>query len=415
MTKKYENYKPSNVEWIEVIPNHWKSKNIKNLTKNIKTGKTPSTKVDDYFKDGTVNWFRPNDISSSFLLKESSKKISDLALRENQVNMLSENAVLMNTIGAVGNISFVSKKHSTNQQITHIKFRDSNKYYAYLLKNLKSFVFCLANTTTLPQLNNDRLKYLYLIRPPLKEQEAIANYLDKKTQEIDDSVETLKKQKDLLMEERKAIIHKAVTKGLDDTVPMKDSGVEWIGEIPENKILNKLKRSLISHPKSKLQVSEHDESFNIPFFTSSQKLSKFIEKGLVKDESIIMGTGGIANIHYFNGEYAYSTDCWSFKSKNIKTKYLYYYLNSMKDVINDIGFEGMGLKHLQKSFIYNLLIPNYTKKEQQEIVEYLDKKTSRIDEALKEIENQINLLEEYKKVLINDVVTGKKRVYNGEI
>jgi type I restriction enzyme S subunit len=196
---------------------------------------------------------------------------------------------------------------------------------------------------------------------------------------------------------------------------MKGSGVEWIGEIPVDKSLKKIKSILKVFEKSKIQVNESDVVGDFPFFTSSKKLSKKINYPLLENkEVIIMGTGGFANVHYYKGDLSYSTDCWCITSTE-NVKFLYYYLTSIREAINTLGFNGMGLKHLQKEFINSNYVVSFDNKEQEKIVKYLDDKTSKIDNSLEEIESKINHLKEYKKTLINDSVTGKIKVYQGDV
>jgi len=186
----------------------------------------------------------------------------------------------------------------------------------------------------------------------------------------------------------------------------KDSGIDWIGEIPEGWKINKVKHNVCSLEKTGLEASEGNEEGKYPFFTSSQIQNKFIEKAVFNSECLILGTGGFASIHYYNGGFSASNDCMVLKKqKNINLTFLYYQILDNLQVIDDLGFWGMGLRHLQKYFFYNLFVC-WPKKEQQiKIANFLDKKITEIDKLIEKDKKLIGLLKEKRTALINHAVT----------
>ena len=160
------------------------------------------------------------------------------------------------------------------------------------------------------------------------------------------------------------------------------------------------------HPKSHIQASLGESIGEFPFFTSSQIQNKFLNQYLFDSEYLIMGTGGIASIHYYNGKFAVSTDCIVLEiDDNYDTKFIYYFLKDNQKLIDDLGFEGSGLKHLQKDFLFNLKVDNIPLVQQKQISIYLDNKIAKIDDIVIKNEQLINLLEEKRVALINHVVT----------
>ena len=154
--------------------------------------------------------------------------------------------------------------------------------------------------------------------------------------------------------------------------------------------------------KSNLQASEGKDKGNYPFYTSSPVLSKYYDDYLYEGNAITMGTGGMASINYVDQKYATSTDCYNFTA-NEYTKFVYYYLLSQLKEINDIGFQGMGLKHLQKDYIntMKITIPDDYKR----ITNFLDKKILGIDNIIEKTKETIEEYKKYKIAIITEKIT----------
>ena len=186
----------------------------------------------------------------------------------------------------------------------------------------------------------------------------------------------------------------------------KDSGIEWVGKIPKEWKPGKVKHNVLIVEKTGLHAAEGKKEGLYPFFTSSQTQDKFINKAIIHDECLILGNGGSASIHYMNGKFSASNDCLVLKrQKNIIIKFLYYLLFSNIKVIDDLGFNGIGLRHLQRVFFDNMLIYFPPIQEQLRIASYLDRKTAQIDELISKKEKIIELLKEERVAIINEAVT----------
>ena len=235
--KPYDKYKDSSVEWIGEIPEHWEVIKIRYVASRVETGKTPPTKNPEYF-DGDVDWFTPGDYEGSIILQSSDKKISELAVNELDLKIYPPETVLLVGIGAtLGKVGMTVNPAFSNQQINAIIF-DKQKlnplFGTYFLNSQKKRIVSSSNSATLSILNQSKTKDFELLCPPLEEQQHIAAYLDHRTAQIDDLINKKQRMIALLQEERAAVINRAVTTGLDPSVKMKDSGVEWIGEVPEH-------------------------------------------------------------------------------------------------------------------------------------------------------------------------------------
>ncbi len=186
---------------------------------------------------------------------------------------------------------------------------------------------------------------------------------------------------------------------------MKDSGNFYIKGIPCNWEFYRLQDLILELPKSKIQASDGNNEGLYPFYTSSQELTKRTNICLYPSNSITMATGGIASVNFSKEPFSTSTDCLNFQTKQ-ETRFVFYWLFSIKDtIINDLWFNGMGLKHLQKNDLYKSHIYLPKKSEQFKIANYLEKKCSEINEISETIEEQIEVLEDYKKSVISEAVT----------
>ena len=273
---------------------------------------------------------------------------------------------------------------------------------------------------------------IYFPVPPRAEQDQIVKYLDWQTSKINTFIKAKKKQIELLKEQRQAIINKAVTKGLDDTVPMKDSGVEWLGEVPEHWEVNRLKRFCKVNASISNMIKNYADNDQLVFLPM-EKVSvngeiDCSEKRLFKDvksgySSFAKNDVVIAKITpcFENGKGAYldkletdigygTTEFITIRAyAMLNPKYLY--LITMTQYFRLNGEEQMtgsaGQKRVSSDFVANFIqgVPPF--EEQQSIVTYLEAKTTLIDKAITVIEKEIELVTEYKTSLISSVVTGK--------
>ena len=237
--------KDSGVEWIGQIPETWQIVRIKDISENVKTGKTPPSKVKDFFTDGEIDWFTPGDMNELILNNSSNRKIIKEAIIDGHVPFFKKDTIFLVGIGAtVGKVSLSPKESSCNQQINAIEFNKVfPKYGLYYLTILSEEIQKFASFVTLPIFTQTETKQLKITFPKKEEQKQIANFLDKQTSKIDKVIKTKQQQLRHLEELKKSIIHNAVTKGLDDSVEMIDSKIEWIGNIPKHWTTQMLKRT----------------------------------------------------------------------------------------------------------------------------------------------------------------------------
>jgi len=228
--ENYSSYKDSGVEWLGEIPEHWKLMKLKFLA-NIKTGEKDTVDRED---DGIYPFFvRSKDI----------KRMNTYSY--------DEEAVLTAGDGDIGKIfHYINGKFEYHQRVykfSNFKYIIGKYLFYYLHHNLEQEVVKLSAKTTVDSLRLPMLQNFNISIPPKEEQTKIASFLDEKTSQIDEVISQKEKLIELLKERRQITINEAVTKGLDKDVEFKDSGVEWIGEIPKHWEVNRLKFLFKSH------------------------------------------------------------------------------------------------------------------------------------------------------------------------
>jgi len=435
--KPYPAYKDSGIEWLGEIPKHWEIKKLKYVA-HVETGITPPSDEPKYYENGKLNWFTPGDFNDTILLIDSNRKINYVAVRNGVAKIYESFSVLLVGIGAtLGKIGIIDKEASSNQQINAITFKKGfNPFYGALyLKSISKIIVSLSNNSTLAILNQSQTKDILILIPPLEEQNAIAEYLDRKTAQIDELIKKNKKMVELLKEKRQAIISNAVTKGLDPKAKMKDSGVEWLGEIPEGWEVKRL-RFLLNKNDGGVwgddTISDNgdivlrstevniDGSWSIQEPAIRKLASSEKKKALLEIGDILVTKSSGSKEHIGKTAYvdekigALNVYFSNFMQRlRMRDKYLgkffYYIFNNYigRDQMNFLSQTTTGLINLNGSVLGEIKITYPPKEDAKEIIYFLDQKTSKIDESIKIILSQIEKLKEYRQALISNVVTGK--------
>ena len=245
--------------------------------------------------------------------------------------------------------------------------------------------------------------------PLMPKQTQIANFLDRKTGQIDELIRIKERQIALLQEQRTALINQAVTKGLDPNVEMKPSGVEWIGEIPAHWKLAMLKYAARLVYGDTL-ISENRENGIVPVYGSNGIIDRHSAANTLSPAIVIGRKGSLGKIQYsdvpcFVIDTAYFIDS---RTSHVNLRWLYYVLHALKLE----RFRNSVLPGLNREAAEGQYIPLITTDEQTQIANFLDQKTQQIDELIATEQRKIELLKEYRQSLISEAVTGKIDVRN---
>ncbi|MBP3849552.1 MAG: restriction endonuclease subunit S [Prevotella sp.] len=417
-------YKDSGIEWIGLIPKEWEFGKYKYIGTFVK-GKLPKDQNNE-------NKGLPIIGASEMLGKEYRTYTLDLNVPIcSPIDILilwdGANAGIVAN-GCDGVVSSTTVKYSCNDS------RFNNQYLYYLLKNAEPFFKSKVNGTTIPHMNSKYIDEYICIIPPLSEQEKIADYLDKVCGEADEMIALQEKMIEELKVYKQSIITEAVTKGLNPNVPMKNSGIDWIGEIPEGWKVVKLSllTSKIGSGSTPIGGANVYVSEGVKFLRSqnvyfegldlsdvahiTDKIDKEMKGTRVLPGDVLLNiTGGsIGRCYYVDetlGKANVNQHVSIIRPKDIDTKYLKYSLQSslgqhQVSLLQTGGNrEGLSAAALCN---FKMLLPS--KDEQQAIASFLDTKCSEIDSLIAIKQQKIAELKEYKKSVIYEYVTGKKEV-----
>lgn len=423
--------------WIENIPNNWDIKAIKNLI----------TEDSSYLIDG--DWIESKIITNSGVRYLNTGNIGYGYYKEQGNSYVSKDTFLgLGFLQVIPGDIMISRLNYPIARACIVP--DFEDFYVVSVDNCilrpdKSFdkrflVYAFSNDmftqnanilsrgTTMKRVSRSILSSLKLIAPQLAQQQAIANFLDNKTKKIDELIKVQETAIERLTEYKQSVITEAVTKGLDPSVEMKDSNIEWIGEIPNNFTIDRMKNHVEfrtgTTPSTK--ISKYFDG-DINWFTpsdfrklyisnSTRKISKVALdelriKQFRKGSSLIIGIGGTAGKVAYLEETGYSNQQITsiIPNKELEDKYLFYYLLTISKYIKDNALYTT-LPIINNGYLSTLpiIIPLFS--EQQSIIKYIYKKTDEISQLIQIKKDKIKKLNEYKKSLIYEAVTGKIEV-----
>lgn len=423
--KRYSEYKDSGVKWIGEIPRHWKRSRFKFEAKT-NSGSTPKNIKGRSYDDSNITWIRTTDLTNSYVYS-SSELLTYNEFKSASCPWLPKDTLLIAMYGGAGTIGkcgLMGVEGTINQALCSLEInsKHSEIYFLYLAQTMRPVWMEYANSSRKdPNISQEIIRNAYIPLPPLPEQEAIVTYLDTKVAKIDEYISIAEKKIAALEELKQTIIAEAVTRGIHKNVPMKESGVKWIGMIPEHWKVNKIR----SHFKER-RVKVSDKDFQalsvakigiVPQLEDACKTDngdnrKQVLKGdfVVNSRSDRKGSCGISPL-----DGSVSLINIVLRPFNILQEYVHYLFRS-HNYIEEFYRNGRGivadLWTTRYSEMRNIQIPVPPLAEQQEIVTYIEAKVANINQLCQAERSQIEKLKEYKQRLISDVVTGKVKVTN---
>lgn len=406
---RYEEYKDSGIEWLGEVPSHWTVCKVKHKY-SFKTGATPSSGKKEFY-DGEIKWANISDINGG-IIHDTVKHITDEAVRSCSMTISPKGSLLYSFKLSVGQVAFCGDDMYTNEAIATFESNTQNLRYLYYIA--PQFIIHNANRNiyNAPLLNQDLIKNALIVLPPIEEQLAIASYLDEKCGKINGAIDVQKKKIDLLNELKQTIITNAVTKGLNPDAPMKDSGVEWIGEIPEHWKIKRTRFLCNIQTGDKDTVNREDDGL-YPFYVRSPKVER-INTYSFDGEAVLMAGDGVGAgkvFHYANGKFDYHQRVYNLHNfKDVSGLFFYYYiLNKFRYIIEE-GAAKNTVDSVRLNMIQDFWMTIPPISEQQNIVKYIDGEVSKIDAQIAKANRRIELLNELKQSVITEAVTGKIKV-----
>ena len=405
--KRYDSYKDSGIEWMGVIPSNWKliknrygfqkHKNGKNesddtsvlsltikgvkVKTNLNFGKSTESYIGHQLVEEGDIVFTPRDFDQTPILSDVSKYN-----------------------GCISNLYIVDK---TKEDVL-------NHYVNYYWYGLKYSVDYFKNFSHGMRYSFNRFQFdeIPLLKPTLSEQQQIVSFLDTKTSLIDSLIEKTQQKIELLKEKRTSLINEVVTKGLNPNVEMKDSGVEWIGEIPSHWERVKLKY-VCSVTTGGKDTQDKVEDGLYPFYVRSPKIERINSYSFEGESVLTVGDGvGVGKVfHYVDGKFEFHQRVYKFSDfKRLTGKFFYWFIKHHFIFVTEDQNSKSTVDSLRRPLIDEFPFVNPPLSEQQQIVEYLDEQTQLIDKTISIEEKRIELLKEYRQSLISEVITGKRKV-----
>lgn len=422
--------KESGIDWIGQIPEEWEVKDIKHIFEEIGSGSTPKSD-NEIFYDGDINWIQSGDLYQTDTVTSVSKTISYQGFKSTSALKIYKHPfIALAMYGAsVGNVAISCIDACVNQAVVvMLGASEKVRFGKYAIEASKNNLIFSAQGGTQPNISQNLIKNWSIPQPKSSEQTKIADFLDKKTTQLDKVKSLLEEQIQKLKDYRASLIYETVTKGLDKAVPMKDSGIDWIGQVPEGWGVKPLKY-LASYDDETLTQSEINSNQKINYvdigaveFTKGingyqellmsdapSRARKIAKKG---DTIISTVRTYLKAIAYLNDDYIVSTGFCVVRPKKVNSKYLNYTImsDSFTGPVSKYAW-GVSYPAISSSQLVNIPIPfPESIEEQLSIVDYLDHKMLQINQLINIKQEQIDNINKQRQTLIYDYVTGKRRV-----
>ncbi|KAK0021555.1 restriction endonuclease subunit S [Campylobacter jejuni] len=420
-----KNFKESGIEWLGEIPEHWEVVKINKIVTFVNGYAFENFDFNPIFEIPVI---RIGDMQKEKILYDNCLKTKEK--EKLKQFLISNNDILIALSGATtGKIAFcdTDNKAYINQRVAIVRSKLKLVKYYFLTRGFSLLIELACNGSAQPNISTKEIGEFKIPLPPLKEQEQIANFLDEKCKKIANFIEKKEKLITLLKEQKQALINETITKGLDKNINFKDSGIEYLGEIPQHWKLVRLGLIL------KTSSGTTPDSGNDKYYKGGQIVwinSGDLNDGFLKDskrkitqdalddysvlkifdkDSLIIAMYGatIGKTAILKVNACVNQACCVLeKSAWYNTFYLFYLFNRYKKELISMG-SGGGQPNISQDIIKNLKIPLPPLKEQEQIANFLDEKCKKIDLLIEKTEKQIKLIKEYKTTLTNQAVCGR--------
>ena len=403
----------SGVAWIGEIPDDWEVKRTKYLF-TLESGATPKSENDAYF-DGDIPWITPADYKTNDVyVSQGRRNISELGLNSCSAKLIPSGSIIFSKRAPIGAVAINTVALCTNQGCLSCISKDeqNTKFFYYVMSICTDQYNLLGSGTTFKEISATNFAGFSLPNPSFQIQNQIVAHLDAACEKVKALIANVEAQIDKLKSYKQSLITEVVTKGLDPTVPMKDSGVEWIGEIPAH--WNVIRFRFIAKITTGNQDTQNANPDGIyPFYVRSPIVER-CDTYTFDGEGILMagdGAGAGRVFHLVNGKYAVHQRVYRFYDfKYMKPALMKLYLETMFSTVMDYGSAKTTVPSVRLPMIQDFYVCVPPENEQQKMLLFLSEKTEKIEKLIAIKQAKIDKLNEYKKSLIYEYVTGKKEV-----
>lgn len=442
MENRYEKYKDSGIAWIGEIPEHWVMGRIKNIIHTYKAGPFGSSLITSNLNNiGKYLIYTPEHIAANTTNLESNLYLPDYRINEMGQFEIGKGDIVFPIVGTLGRAMQITSDMPNgiiNQRLSKFRLFENiicSNYFMWIFGKsdfYKIYIDMNSRGSFILNLTKLIIGNMPIMLPSLPEQQSIATYLDQKCSEIDELITLQEEMITKLQSYKQSVITEAVTKGLDKNVPLKDSGIEWIGEIPEHWICTVFKKFLSEPMQYGANEPAEECNYNDPRYIritdikddgtlrddtfKSLPLEKAKEYMLTKGDLLFARSGAtVGKTFLYKEDYAACFAGYLIKARCNKNELLpnfvfYYTLSNVYQNWKNSIFIQSTIQNIgaDKYSVMPIIIPPLS--EQQSIANYLDQKCSEIDELISIKQQKIEKLKDYKKSLIFECVTGKRKV-----
>ncbi len=424
--------KESGIDWIGQIPEEWEVKGIKHIFEEIGSGTTPQSDNETFY-DGDINWIQSGDLYQTDEVIKVSKTITYQGFQSTSaLKIYQQPFIALAMYGAsVGNVAISCIDACVNQAVVvMLGTSEKVRFGKYAIEASKNNLIFSAQGGTQPNISQNLIKNWNIPQPDSSEQTKIADFLDKKTAQLDKVKALLEEQIQKLKDYRASLIYEAVTKGLDKTVPVKDSGIDWIGQVPQGWGVKAIKYIFDeigsgSTPKSDNEIFYDGDinwiqSGDLYQTDTVMSVSKTISYQGFKSTSALkiyqppfvalaMYGASVGNVAVSYIDACVNQAVVVMLGTSEKVRFGKYAIEASK---NNLVFSAQGgtQPNISQNLIKNWSIPQPKNEEQEQIVDFLDKKTVQIEKLIQIKNQQIENVNKQRQTLIYDYVTGKSRV-----
>ena len=435
-----EKMKPSGIAWIGDVPESWKLLKLKYFSYLKGRIGWQGLTADEFIDEGPY-LITGTDFENGRIQFERSYHISEARYAQAPEIQLQIGDLLVTKDGTVGKMAYVDElpdKASLNSHLLLIRPLEGKYHNRFLFWLMSSSVFTgyteySQDGTIMASLSQEKIGNFLAYFPDLEEQCAIADFLDTQCAKIDSVIADIENQIETLQKYKKSLITEAVTKGLERSVPMKDSGIEWIGKIPKHWNINKTRylASLCSGATPSKDVYTYWEG-NIPWVSSQEVKSDIItdtslhisEEAIRSCSTKLMPAGTLVMV-VRSGILQHTIPvallgvpatinqdikAFVFKPEMIPAYYKYYIQGENDALLNVLIKDKTTVESIDNNLLLSLRIIVPPIQEQKDIVNYLDERCSKINSIISDKQEQLDAIIQHKKSLIYEYVTGKKRV-----
>lgn len=419
----YPEYKNSEVDWLKVIPSHWMKRRVKHTFINLDYMRIPLSAEDRGRRQGEYPYYGASGIIDS--INEYIFDEDTILFGEDGANLLAKSTPL----------AFVASGQYWVNNHAHI-LKPLDEIYSFWVNSLNNLdIRPVVSGSAQPKLTSEALGNLEIVYPPnIEERRKIANFLDHETAKIDTLIEKQQQLISLLQEKRQAVISHAVTKGLNPDVPMKDSGVEWLGEVPEHWMVTKF--GYISQvvrggsPRPAGDPTLFDGEYS-PWVTVAE-ITKDEEIYLTETESFLTKKGSAQCRVFTSGTLLLSNSgatlgvpkilsinanandgVVGFEKLKLNSVFCYFYLSTLTNDLRERVKQGSGQPNLNTDIVKNIVVPvPPSEQEIESIVTYIKSTSYKLNTLILKATQAISLMQERRTALISAAVTGKIDVRN---